>query len=192
MEGDEWWRFGSDDPNKMLTCRKPNHVCATGAAFHSYLSMLGKTPMGKEELSILKRRPKNFNQTSVIQKVSNPVLLIENSQLNSGDEASDENFRRGLQEYLGLNKPFNRDETRQNDLSKLVKKKKKQSKMSNRFIKICDEEYSPLREELMEISRDASSWIRNYFMDSPEVSVLNEEQFLSLLDAWMEDPCLQS
>jgi hypothetical protein len=186
------WRFKNDHPNDMLTCKKPIYVCAGAGAFHRYLSMLGKTPLLEEaELSLLSGRPPNFNQQTPIEKVPNPVLLLESNQLSAGDEATDDAFRKGLQDYLGLNAPFKRDDSRQNDGAKKVNKKTKTGKKS-RFIKICDEEYSPIRAELMAISRNASLWIRNYFIASSDVVVLNREHFLSLMESWMEDPCLKS
>jgi hypothetical protein len=186
------WRFDFDHPNKMLKCKKPNHVCASVGAFHQFLSMLGKTPLVEHaELSLLSGRPQNFDQQSAIEKVPNPVLLLENNQLSAGDEATDDAFRKGLQDYLGLNAPFTRDDSRQNDGAKLVKRKTKTAKKT-RFIKICDEEYSPIRAELMAISRNASLWIRKYFIASSDVVVLNREHFLSLMENRMEDPCLKS
>ena len=55
---------------------------------------------------------------------------------------------------------------------------------------ICDDEYAPVREVLVEQGKDAAEWIRNYFLKSDDVVVSSRTEFLKLLDKWGEDPCI--
>jgi hypothetical protein len=57
------------------------------------------------------------------------------------------------------------------------------------IIDICDERYGLVRAELMKNAIAASRWIREYFLESPDVTVSSPEYFRSLLEGWMTDPC---
>ena len=56
-------------------------------------------------------------------------------------------------------------------------------------IDICDREHEKVRKVLMTIARDASQWIRRYFVHSPTVKVSSPQYFTELLKAWEKDPC---
>jgi hypothetical protein len=56
-------------------------------------------------------------------------------------------------------------------------------------IDICDDKYLDLRRELTQKGRETQMWIRNKFLQSPDVTVANRNHFLELLDKWEQDPC---
>jgi hypothetical protein len=68
-------------------------------------------------------------------------------------------------------------------------KGKKRDAVQPGMIDICDAQYGPLRIELMKNAVDASRWIREYFLRSPDVTVSSPEYFRRLLKEWMQDPC---
>jgi hypothetical protein len=41
----------------------------------------------------------------------------------------------------------------------------------------------------MEVGISASKWIRQYFLDQPDVIVSSRERFEEILLTWLEDPC---
>jgi len=60
-----------------------------------------------------------------------------------------------------------------------------------RMIDICEDRYRMLRSELMKNAREASEWIRTYFLVHPDVTVSCPEHFVELLKKWMTDPCVE-
>ena len=54
---------------------------------------------------------------------------------------------------------------------------------------ICEEQYAPLREILVDIGTKAATWIEDYLLKSPRVVVANESYFLQLIGLWKLDPC---
>ena len=60
---------------------------------------------------------------------------------------------------------------------------------TKRKMNICQEQYMPLREELMRVSRLSSQWIRESFVESDDVFVSSPEYFEQAMLQWMEDPC---
>lgn len=56
-------------------------------------------------------------------------------------------------------------------------------------IDICDAQYAPVLEELMNIARAASKWFRLYFIKSPGVKVSDPEHLANLFLDWEVNPC---
>jgi len=59
----------------------------------------------------------------------------------------------------------------------------------DKCIEICDEVYSAVRAELIELGRHASKWIRAYFLELDDVNVSSRDHFLDLISAWKHDVC---
>ena len=51
-------------------------------------------------------------------------------------------------------------------------------------INICDDEHAFVRAELVQTGREAYRWIKDYFLQSPDVTVSAEEHFLGLMEQW--------
>ncbi len=68
-------------------------------------------------------------------------------------------------------------------------KKVQHQARNNSTIDICNDEYFPVRQDLMDISRNASLWFRNYFLASDEVFVSSRDYLDQILEGWMIDPC---
>lgn len=155
---------------------------ATGE-FHRYLSALKKTPMtDPEEIMLLSPFwDRNWN-ISTLPKTSNPIFLCEISQLGDKNATRQAQFRKDLQQFLGLASEFPEiQKVRPGYSSKVYNEDKK--------INICDETFSPVREELMNVARHASIWLRKYFMQSEEVYYSSGEFLDESLQKWMDDPC---
>jgi len=148
-------------------------VCAERANFHIHLSMLGKTSMtDPAEIEVLQP-----NAKSIPRPMSNKVFLYEISQLHDTNTFRMTKYRRDLSNFLGLQEeldPFGDSHSSRNHKYALD---------------ICLPKYKTLRRKLMGIARAASTWIRMYFMQHPDVLVSSPEYFDKLLLTWMEDPC---
>ena len=59
----------------------------------------------------------------------------------------------------------------------------------NETINICDEKYSTIRSELTRQGKEASKWISEKFITSPDVVVSDALFFKSALREWANDPC---
>jgi hypothetical protein len=58
-------------------------------------------------------------------------------------------------------------------------------------IDICDHKHSYLRSVLVENGRESQRWIREKFLESPDVTVANAEHFNEILEQWGSDPCVK-
>jgi hypothetical protein len=112
-------------------------------------------------------------------KLNNKVFLYAEEQLI--DKATIPVVLSDLQSFLNLNHPFddlphsNSQEVRSNDHS----------------IDICQAEYAPLRESLIQLGSNMADWILQYFVPlSEEVVVSSPKIFRKLLMQWKEDPCI--
>ena len=159
--------------NKVGNDKHRWRVCTDGANFHHFLSRLGKTPMSSPgEQQLLKH-----NMT--ISAIQTKVFLMEQGQFSDDNETRKDVFRQDLGDFLDLSTslpPFPPHEVSEN-------------RTNPHEINICDEEFIDTRAVLMDISRDASTWIREYFLASPDVVVSSKEFFLERLKTWDRDPC---
>jgi hypothetical protein len=185
----EAWSIKSE-PNNLIgkICNEdPANVCADTGAFHRYLSKLGKTPLaGREELELL-NVVENHRPTP--PRLSNPIFLLEISQLNDSNETRLAQLGKDIRVYLGLKAPMP-PIPHANSASQLIDGKQKPKRL-NETIDICDSQYQPIHSHMMQIARNASSWIREYFLNSTDVVVSSRDHMTSLLESWMTDPCLQ-
>ena len=161
-------------------------VCAQRANFADFLSQLGKTPMSSSrELDLLTMG------LSPVEKPIGKVFLYDVAQLSESEDGTirSTQFRQDLKDFLGLSveiPPFPVIDTsgRFNFLEPI----KKQTEAD--MIDICDSDHSRIKDVLMEKARTASAWIKDYFLQSNDVTVSNRKHFLELLESWNDDPCL--
>jgi hypothetical protein len=148
-------------------------VATDESKFHLHLDNLGKTLHSSEELKLLSWG----NEKKVdVPKMRNPVFLYEVNQLRDTNETRAAIFSADLRDYLALTNDFQPMST-------------KRGPTYSKAIEICESKYKDLRRDLMKNSREASTWIRKYFLKSPDVTVSSPDYFNALLVSWMTDPC---
>lgn len=157
------------------------NVCTEEIRYNDHLSRLGKTDRSDpEELNLLGPiLPRHKD----LPKMGNPVFLYEISQMHEIDETRSAQYRQDLQNYLGLQTP----------LEPLTESEESHGDHPNKDkeIDICAPEQAAVHDELMQIARDSSLWIRNYFIQLPDVFVSSPDHFNALLEDWMIDPCVK-
>jgi len=188
-------------------------VCTDLARFHVNLSALGKTNPSStpEERSLLlgsgndstkKGRRNNIINNKLRKPLKNKVFLYDTSQMNDSDEIRQDAFRRDLSNFLGLKNPIvppKKTTTTKGGTSSslgtaddkpLVAVDDNANPRRKYPLDICDPRYeATLRAELLRNARDASAWIRRYFMDHPDVTVSSPDFFREQLLLWEKDPC---
>jgi hypothetical protein len=145
--------------------------------FDRNLMQFGKTIMTKTDLEHFVGQ-KNM----AVRPSEAKIFLYSLDQLNESNEHRSRPFRRDLQTFLGLEKPL--DPMGHENLNNFVG-----NKAHPETIDICEDKYRGLRKELLARGKQMASWIRDEFMQSPDVSVGNEKQFLKSLGSWSVDPC---
>lgn len=116
----------------------------------------------------------------------NDVFLFDLEQLGDKNETRKQIMRHDIQAYLGVEAElpevlhFTPGKKLTPDLQAAKDRKK---------IDICEDQYMPVRRELMQLSRLASRWIRETFLDIPGVYVSSRDHFEAILLDWMKDPC---
>jgi hypothetical protein len=167
--------------------RKSFAVCTFRANFHLFLSNLGKTNTSDPEelqwISTTIRR--SMDRIPTTQK----IFLYDIRQLSDPDPVREAQLLVDLQGFLGLTEPIE-------PMLWFKPGKKHASKVLDEVnqmkIDICDDQYSALRQVLMETAVNASTWITNYFIDAPDVVVTSKDYFANvLMKSWHEDPCLE-
>jgi hypothetical protein len=115
----------------------------------------------------------------------NKIFLVETSQLIDQDWFRQEQLLQDLQTFLTLKDPFQNGipsphpGTRNTD----------QPIRDKRKIDICQSQFDNVRDELMQGARESSLWIRQRFLQSPDVFVSNPDFVHQALLSWMHDPC---
>jgi len=160
-------------------CSKETYmVCTDRSLFHIHLSFLGKTKLSdaaEQELLTHPRKERPFG----MKVLPNKVFLYEINQLNDANPMRAQQYRADLSEFLGLEDEALQPRTNHTD----------SVTPAEVALDICQKQYGPLRDELMKNSIAASKWIRNYFLQSPDVTVSSPDYFKELLLSWLIDPC---
>ena len=157
----------------------PDHV-----RFHNHLFGLGKTnTTDPEEVGLMGTWPvfysmDKISSNSEIARMNNSVFLFEVSQAFDRRDGRDAQYREDLSEFLGLSTPLGPFNPVPYD-----------SPDFHFAIGICDDEFRPLREELLQVGKNASRWIQTYLLPLPDVTVSSPEHFRELLQTWPVDPC---
>ena len=194
-----------DGPNALIRKIEGTFydVSTRSGEFHKHMAYLQKTPLkSREELSYIlpfldtrvkrdQRLLEKLSDPTYNPKLnfSNPIFFLEISQLSDKNESRSKIFRQEFANFLGLPRELPPvPKIRPNDRSNSSSGKDLNRKQ--RMINICDHEYSPVREELMHISRNASLWFRKFFMKSEDVFVSSRQYLESIFaNDWMRDPC---
>ena len=166
------------DPNELMgrSCHSSfQGVCLERANFHQALARLAKTPLDPTEQALVHLPVRDLSQLTS-RKVDNPVFVYEIRQVN------DPSFAKDVADFLGLPHklaPYvaKDDEDHRDD----------QKTQSKKVLDICQDRYRPLRAALMQSAREASQWIREYFLS--HITVSSPETFVKLLQDWEQDPC---
>ena len=178
---------GLDDTNNARVPSNARHVCTDRANFHIALSRLGKTPMKTpEELNLLHNHSLHIHHFP-----NNRVFLMEIGQLSVDNRTRADAFVDDLGLFLGKGEEgaYSLPRLGQHVTKHSVKEGVNITKLNERMMDICDPSYDALRSVLMVAGKEASVWVRNYFIQSPDVDVSNEDHFLDLLKSWEVDPC---
>jgi hypothetical protein len=177
------------DESNQNKISKSHKVCTDRANFHMALSRLGKTPMDtKEEMDLLR------NHNLSVHHFPNRIFLMEIGQLSVDNRTRADQFVDDLGDFLHLN---SRKDDLSHSLPRLKKhiaqhkvaKKVNSKRLSKKLLDICSPSHDKLRSTLLQTGREASSWIRKYFINSPDVVISHEQHFIKLLERWEHDPC---
>lgn len=145
--------------------------------FHVHLAAMGKTrPSRPDEFALLRRYIRNDELN--FQRMNHRVFLYDVSQLFDKNETRNFVFREDLSEFLGLSSTLAPIELRNRSLN------------FHYAIDICEDQYEELRKDLMDFGKAASTWIRKYFLELPDVYVSSKDKFVQLLKTWDRDTCL--
>lgn len=157
------------------------NVCTDEIRYMDHLSKLGKTERSSpEELALLSPiDPKDLHGPTF----QNEIFLYEISQMEDVDDEFGFQYRKDLQNFLGLAEPISPMTERLNV--------REDSFFLQLEIDICDEIHEAARNELMDIATRSSLWLRSFFLPLPDVHVSSPERFSTLLEAWMVDPCIE-
>mmetsp|Transcript_33477 Transcript_33477/g.67563 ORF Transcript_33477/g.67563 Transcript_33477/m.67563 type:complete len:449 (-) Transcript_33477:455-1801(-) len=171
------YHYGNTGPKGEVQDEKATSVCTDGAKFHHSLSRMGKTPMNTpEELALL-----GLHTMSVHPMPKAKIFLMEIGQFDADDTVHANQLLADMKEFLGL----------EHELPPLPEHSSKNLKeeIQEHAINICDAEHDFVRAELVQTGREAYRWIKDYFMQSDDVTVSAEDHFLSLVEQWQFDPC---
>lgn len=178
--------IGVCDEEHLLTCTFrgffPWHLMRLGKQYWN-----GTRPFNGLEKLIGNRYKRRILSEGLIDYVPNPVFLFELEQLADKNETRRRQFGAAVQRYLGLEHEFKelphvRPGYQWNDTA--IQAHKDRLK-----IDICEPQYHPLRQDLLEQALLASKWIREVFLNLPDVHVSSRDYFESILDSWTRNPC---
>ena len=198
----EDWSVKGDGPNDLITRgnnKKGNYVNSSSGAFHKWLAVLGKTSLNKHEMDLLngwynhtdefRNRTKTIvngvSQNANMTRVENPMFIMDISQLAEKNTTLKQQLNHDLQMFLELSGPLPAELPHSNSgASRLKHNKKREALMMN----ICDEEMEPIHNEMLLVARNASSWMNQYFLNSPDVSYSGNLR--DIIEGWKIDPCI--
>lgn len=149
-------------------------------------NQLGPRPSTDLEESIVGKYRRGWFNVSEVPYTPNPVFIFDVAQLADTNETRRESFRQDMTNYLGLKKllpPLIQEKPGMSWSSHI------QSKKDTQKINICDTQHFSVRQELMRLSRQNSQWIREVFINSPDVEVSSRPFFEQIIEGYMVDPC---
>jgi hypothetical protein len=183
-------------PNKHIgRCFGGMHNICTEKGNYAYGMMrLGKQvplTLTDEQMALQKDVVSGYHNrvwynVSNITEMPNPVFLYEITQLGDSDMDRLNGFIIDMQHYLELPTPLAPMLKHRPDR---VLDNATQVERDAIKIDICKDEYQPVRDHLMLLSRRNSQWLREVFMESPGVYYSNKGYLLEILEGWMRDPC---
>lgn len=179
-------------------------VFANRVRYHFLLARLGKTPLTEEkELSLvfnssIPLERQLFFQNDLIENKGQKVFLYHVEQLSDDSKTKDgkktpshsnlpSSLVQDLSNFLGLDETLH--PVAENIIPGKVWSTDTQAFRDSLKINICDAIYKPLRKVLVDHGRTSAQWIREYFLQSPDVFVPSGKMFDILMDQWTQDPC---
>jgi hypothetical protein len=176
---DKHWTDPIPDLLDVLSKKVPwKDVSLDSGRFELKLLQFAKTNMTVSDLNMLLDRPHYAIKPNRFK-----IFLYALEQINDdsdGDRSAE--FRQDLQGFLELPTPI--QTFGHENLNRFVG-----SKAHSETVNICDAHFDSIRETLVENSRKTAVWIRDQFMNSPDVVVSNRAYFTKILEDWMKDPC---
>ena len=150
------------------------------ARFDIYLKQLAKVSLTDNEMKGMLNHETMWKKR--LSLIPNKVFIYAIDQMSDRNEERKMKWQKDLHTFLQLNVPFDwsMNEERQSSKKKVT---------FNETINICDEKYSTIRSELTRQGREASTWINEKFISSPDVVVSDALFFKSVLREWANDPC---
>jgi hypothetical protein len=140
-------------------------VSTDGARFEQVLKKLGKSESSGS-------KPTPFK-----------VFLYTLEQMEDENDDRRAAFRETLGSFLELRHPIQPLQT--------ANKNHHVGKMAfDATIDICDSRYDQLRSVLVENGKETQRWIKQEFLQSPDVTVANGGHFNEILKQWGLDPCI--
>jgi len=161
----------------VVPCHNGDNVCTHRTRYHHAISRLGLTPLSSErEWDLLD------HHKMTIHPVMQPVFFIEVNQLSVQKHPQrTEQLRQDLQAFLNVSQ-----------LPPVPTYHQPYERVPHAEIDICQAEYKPIRKALVQNGIRASTWIKEYLLESPMAIVSSREYFLELLETWKQDPCEQT
>ncbi len=169
-----------DDDNRQCLTKESvgqpiwNKVCSTRSSmFHLSLSKLHLTPMtDDDELDLLEH-----HSLDTFSDYKGTLFVMESKQVVQMSNVNNTEIRDSLERYIGM------------EPGTLQGRPFPGSDSYAKIMNICDDEYKPLRDELVLRGRKAGRWIIDYLLKSDRVVVYDRENFIELVEAWGVDPC---
>lgn len=179
------------------------------AEYHTTLMYLGKTNMtSPEEWALfprqgtkqIQKRLKELQQDAPIVdtlvapyvRVPNPVFLYDTAQLESDASQHNSNailaqFGKDMASFLGLSLPLPLPP--RHSPGKQLKNATLQTERNAKKIRICDDQYTEQRRQLLEIGSRVARWIMDHLLKADDVFVSNPRHFREILEGYSQDPC---
>lgn len=181
-------------PNKLIGgCVKGRYLtCTDKGNFGFQLLKLGlqNYPQPREaneiEKEILGRYPRAKMNITSFKPITNPVFLFDLEQLGDGNKTRTELFRQDMTKFIGLREALPPLPHRVPGQAHAAEEQARRNALK---INICDEEFAPVRRDLMELSRSTSRWVLEVFLTHPNVVVSSRDFFIELMRRWGKDPC---
>jgi hypothetical protein len=183
-------------PNEFIDSCPPEWslLCIQRGFFGQQLMKLGKQnwngtrSMTQLEQSMIDIGGPHAVDTSRTVPLPNEIFLFELSQLSDESIPRIKQFKSDIQAFLGLKEPLP-------DLVHFTPGKKWRSKdlqlqKDAKKIDICEDQFLPVRQKLLQFSQLSSQWLRQEWMHVPSVHTSSQDYLEHLLATeWMVDPC---
>lgn len=156
-------------------------VSMLAVRFELFLQQLGKTVVTPEDFSELSKYTA-FGYELAVKPSNFTVFLYTVDQLEDLDAARSERLLADMQAYLGLQAPIP-------PIGHENKNHFVGDAAHPESISICEPRYASVRRELVENGIRTANWLRDHFLQSPDVFVANRDFFLENLETWSTDPC---
>jgi hypothetical protein len=163
-------------------------VCIDRSNFHLNLAKMGKTNLTDDEFHYFNEPQTKGLKELNPRKTASKVFLYDTDQLGDRNQTRSHQFRETIQNYLGLIEqppPMAHYSPGKKNLN-ITEQKRRGAKKIN----ICDPKYLKQRQKLSMQGNRVGTWVRKYFLMSPDVVVANPQHFHSILASYARDPCL--